>query len=124
MTYADASDASTWAFTRVSRRPQIKGTVRDPVRGFFAAFNAGGRRQPDPPPLQATRLLSITGMPQDPGVALGAMTPNAVRTKLQRELNFVAAFNAGAELAAEMVAADETDLPDPEIWKFALGALV
>jgi hypothetical protein len=124
MSYAGVSDTSTWAAGLLPRRHQESGAaVRKPVRGFLVLFNAGGWRQPYLPPLQTTRPRAVIEVPQEPGAALGAMTPNAVRVKAQREQNYVAAFNAGAEVAAEMAAADEMDPPEPDIWEFALGAL-
>ncbi len=72
--------------------------------------------------LKAFRLPSMVSVPAA-SAALGATTPRDVRAEALREQDFAAAFNAAAELAHEMVTADEMDLPDPDIWNCAWTSL-
>jgi hypothetical protein len=106
MSYAPPIDTVTWPVR--ARSPKAWDTL-----GFKRTLARA---------FQGDRGYAQTGK-QLLGAALGASSPGSIIAGLRQEHEFAAAFNLGAELAADMAAADEADPADPEIWGAAFDAL-
>ena len=90
----------------------------DVPRGFRLTSDKTRWHQAGEPTILSGKILAHLG------VALGANTPSAVRADVQRERDYREAFDTAAELAAEMLAANEMDAADPVIWRFALESFL
>lgn len=120
MSDAAVWSTATWAIAprRRGRSSQSEGPLADRVEiagGNWLTVDAVHI-------IKSLRLPAITQIVHV-GAALGATTPREVRVEAMREQEFAAAFNAASELASEMVAADEIDGPDPDIWNSAWTSL-
>ncbi len=117
MSDAAVLTTSTWAIRTPTRNRSTNDVQANSDRSVVAAggmwLTTDALRA-----LKAFRLPSMVKV-SAASPALGATTPRDVRAEALREQDFAAAFNTAAELADEMVAADEMDHPDPDIWNCA-----
>jgi len=123
MSYAGTIGTSTWAYRQTAGGDSGLGVAQKAVDRLRMVgrelnfFSFGKIRNGNGYTLPINDVLPI------PGMALGITTPRTVRAGAQREHEFLEAFLAAADIATEMVAADEMDAPDPGIWASAVMAL-
>lgn len=121
MSQALAYDTSTWSAPNF-RTGRSAGNYPWDTRNaedFLDSGNFGrgvGRRVETP--------VSVMEFQPPPGAALGLATPSGIKARARKIKDFFEALQAGILLAISLVADDEIDVPDLNLWKSTISKML